>query len=274
VVTALSTGEVPVYRETNLTYVLREILGGNAKCSVLVTCSPHEMQYHATENTLRFAERCKGIERVVSSDRKQMSANQLEEMVRKLQVELAHERERTEAAQTAAKSAEREVKRLRQEQLASGGVSSIKEASALQIRVVEEQSRYNAVAEDRDKLRAELALIRKQLMQAEATHGQEMASEHKKRTKLVDENRRNAAVIRELRDRNSELNEQVTRLEHEFTQNLRVREKVEVEVRKTVSHLASTESDLERAQTRTQKAQGMQKMLADLKAKVESANPV
>lgn len=44
---------VPAYRDSVLTWVLREVLGGNSKCTVLVTCSPHELQHTATEKSLR-----------------------------------------------------------------------------------------------------------------------------------------------------------------------------------------------------------------------------
>ena len=126
VVTSLSKGTVPVYRECTLTYILRDLLGGNSKCSILVTASPHVMQYHCTENTLRFAERCKGIERSVTSDRKKMSSEQLESMVRQLQTELAHEKEKSETHEYAARAAERETIRLRQELMQKAEVVSSK----------------------------------------------------------------------------------------------------------------------------------------------------
>jgi hypothetical protein len=32
--------------------------------TVLVTCSPHKLQYTATQNTLEFGDQCKGVQKV------------------------------------------------------------------------------------------------------------------------------------------------------------------------------------------------------------------
>jgi len=88
VIKALSDpkGVPAVYRDATLTYVLRDVLGGNSKTSVLITCSPHKIQYiptskvtlsltltltptltqyFPTSKTLRFGDDCKGIRREV-----------------------------------------------------------------------------------------------------------------------------------------------------------------------------------------------------------------
>jgi len=93
VVMALSglTGRsVPVYRDSLLTWVLREVLGGNSKSAVLTTCSPHHMQRTATEKTLQFAIKCKGIERIVTKARAvKHDREDMEALISSLQVELA-----------------------------------------------------------------------------------------------------------------------------------------------------------------------------------------
>ena len=50
---------VPVpYRDCTLTWVLRNILGGNCKTTVLLACAPSMGERSATEKTLRFGDRC------------------------------------------------------------------------------------------------------------------------------------------------------------------------------------------------------------------------
>jgi len=93
VVMALSRkggGGIPGYRDCILTWALREVLGGNSKSAVLVTCSPHTMQHAATDKSMQFAIKCKGITRtvtkaqVVYQDREDMQA-----MIMSLQTRLA-----------------------------------------------------------------------------------------------------------------------------------------------------------------------------------------
>ena len=43
------------------------MLGGNCLATILVTCSPHQMQYSSTQNTLEFGDRCKAIQKVFTA---------------------------------------------------------------------------------------------------------------------------------------------------------------------------------------------------------------
>lgn len=49
------------YRESKLTRILSESLGGNSKTCLIVTCSPHTSNEAETLNTLRFGSRAKKI---------------------------------------------------------------------------------------------------------------------------------------------------------------------------------------------------------------------
>lgn len=53
-------GHVP-YRNSKLTRLLRESLGGNSKTTLMVTCSPHEMHLAETISTLRFGENAQKV---------------------------------------------------------------------------------------------------------------------------------------------------------------------------------------------------------------------
>ena len=49
------------YRESKLTRILSESLGGNAKTCLIVTCSPHPYNDAETLSTLRFGARARNI---------------------------------------------------------------------------------------------------------------------------------------------------------------------------------------------------------------------
>ena len=49
------------YRDSKLTRLLQESLGGNFKTSLLVTCSSHSSSLEETISTLKFANRTKSI---------------------------------------------------------------------------------------------------------------------------------------------------------------------------------------------------------------------
>jgi Kinesin motor domain len=50
------------YRDSKLTYLLKDSLGGNTKTTLLVTCSPHWSNFEETMSTLKFAKRAKRIQ--------------------------------------------------------------------------------------------------------------------------------------------------------------------------------------------------------------------
>ena len=49
------------YRESKLTRMLTESLGGNSKTCLIVTCSPHPYNENETLSTLRFGARTRNI---------------------------------------------------------------------------------------------------------------------------------------------------------------------------------------------------------------------
>jgi len=265
VVTSLSKNTVAVYRECTLTYILRDLLGGNAKCSILVTASPHIMQYHCTENTLRFGERCKGIERSVTSDRRKLTNDQLENLVRQLQQELAHEKEKVESSEYAAKTAEREVIRMRQERIEVAEVVASKaDNSALQMQLVEEQNRYQSTAAERDRLRSEVMALKKEAQAA----NEEMRARAEKaeyRCEKLDATREQLSKeVAELRIENNKLRGEAERLEKEFSEKMRVQEHVEVQMKSTMGDLMRTRSEVDQATRVIEKKKQMQQTLEDL----------
>ena len=62
VIAALSDGKPHIpYRNSKLTRILQESLGGNSKTIMLVACSPSAMNAPETHSTLRFATQCKKV---------------------------------------------------------------------------------------------------------------------------------------------------------------------------------------------------------------------
>ena len=63
VITALTdkkSSHVP-YRDSKLTRLLQESLGGNSRTCLIITCSPHPFNEQETLSTLRFGQRARNI---------------------------------------------------------------------------------------------------------------------------------------------------------------------------------------------------------------------
>ena len=77
------------YRDSKLTFILRESLGGNCKTTLLVACSPHIFNLEETISTLMFAKRAKTIKNSVKLNA-QKSVAELMAIIEKLKKELAY----------------------------------------------------------------------------------------------------------------------------------------------------------------------------------------
>jgi kinesin family protein 5 len=75
------------YRDSKLTRLLEESLGGNYKTTLIVTCSPHARNLDETLNTLRFSVRAKNIKNRAHVNIKS-SPDDLQKMIKLLQTEL------------------------------------------------------------------------------------------------------------------------------------------------------------------------------------------
>ncbi len=88
VIHALTSGleHIP-YRDSKLTRLLQESLGGNYKTTLIVTCSPHSSQIQETQSSLKFAQRAKKIKNRVQINVKS-SPDQLLKIIDQLREEL------------------------------------------------------------------------------------------------------------------------------------------------------------------------------------------
>eukprot|EP01028_Stygiella_incarcerata_P002469 TRINITY_DN1462_c0_g1_i1.p1 TRINITY_DN1462_c0_g1~~TRINITY_DN1462_c0_g1_i1.p1 ORF type:complete len:1090 (-),score=371.85 TRINITY_DN1462_c0_g1_i1:233-3502(-) len=75
------------YRDSKLTRILQESLGGNTKTTLICACSPHEDNLAETISTLKFGSRAKKIKNNVKMNA-QKSAAELQRLVDKLKAEL------------------------------------------------------------------------------------------------------------------------------------------------------------------------------------------
>ena len=70
------------FRDSKLTLLLRESLGGNSKTAFLCTASRHRTHYEESRNSLNFAKRLKSIKNKASSNNR--SPLEMEAMIQKL----------------------------------------------------------------------------------------------------------------------------------------------------------------------------------------------
>lgn len=84
-------GHVP-YRDSMLTRLLQESLGGNAATVMIAAISPADYNYDETLSTLKYANRAKSIENVISrnEDVNEKMIRDLKETIEKLKAELQH----------------------------------------------------------------------------------------------------------------------------------------------------------------------------------------
>lgn len=52
---------MPPYRDSKLTFLLRDSLGGNSKTFMIATVSPSQINYDETLGTLRYAARAREV---------------------------------------------------------------------------------------------------------------------------------------------------------------------------------------------------------------------
>eukprot|EP00931_Biecheleriopsis_adriatica_P100867 TRINITY_DN76109_c0_g1_i1.p1 TRINITY_DN76109_c0_g1~~TRINITY_DN76109_c0_g1_i1.p1 ORF type:complete len:719 (-),score=187.13 TRINITY_DN76109_c0_g1_i1:30-2186(-) len=81
------------YRDSKLSRVLQESLGGNAKTSLIITCSPSHFNEQETVSTLRFGQRAKMIKNVVKVNHER-SVEELKLMLERREQALAELRVR------------------------------------------------------------------------------------------------------------------------------------------------------------------------------------
>jgi kinesin family member C1 len=63
VIEKLQAGDPSIpYRESKLTFLLKNSLGGNSKTLAIVCCNPHPAHFHESLCSIRFAEKVNKVE--------------------------------------------------------------------------------------------------------------------------------------------------------------------------------------------------------------------
>ena len=104
------------YRDSKLTYLLQDSLGGNSKTIIIATASPSSLCYSETLNTLKFAKRAKEIKNAPKINRNESVVNLLKtiEELNKRIAELESKCEESKAIIQAVEKAEPELNGLHQ----------------------------------------------------------------------------------------------------------------------------------------------------------------
>merc|ERR1712113_1344049 len=74
------------FRDSVLTWILKDSLAGNTKTTIVITASPHQFNKEETITTCRFGSRCKLIKTIVSSN-KELTPQQMKALIKRLQKE-------------------------------------------------------------------------------------------------------------------------------------------------------------------------------------------
>lgn len=104
VISALVDGKsthVP-YRDSKLTRLLQDSLGGNTKTVMIANCGPADYNYDETLSTLRYADRAKQIKNKprINEDPKDAMLREFQEEISRLRARLAEEEKRAKASAT------------------------------------------------------------------------------------------------------------------------------------------------------------------------------
>ena len=83
-----SRGSHVPYRESKLTRILQESLGGNSKTALVITCSPHPVNMAETISTLRFGVSAKKVSNKAKIN-KEMTVGELQHLLEKAEKEVS-----------------------------------------------------------------------------------------------------------------------------------------------------------------------------------------
>eukprot|EP00730_Choanoeca_flexa_P016383 TRINITY_DN7720_c0_g1_i1.p1 TRINITY_DN7720_c0_g1~~TRINITY_DN7720_c0_g1_i1.p1 ORF type:complete len:788 (+),score=209.67 TRINITY_DN7720_c0_g1_i1:26-2365(+) len=264
------TGKAHVpYRDSNLTFLLKESLGGNSKTFMIATISPAAMNRKETLATLHYADRAKKIinRAVVNEDRNSEVVKELKTEISRL--ERALERAKTKAAKEAGKPILTDAEVQTDEIEEDTGPSEAMQQ--LQTQLEEVTSERNALLSRIAELEALVVELEAKIAGLEATEEQLKANEGDAHSQLRGQLEQAQAAKQQLEEQHAaamdSLKEDHAQQLAELTGRLEqaVAEKAELE-----SQYYTTAAEL--AATTTQAKDTLQrhdKLLADLKQQHE-----
>eukprot|EP01063_Lacrimia_lanifica_P033333 TRINITY_DN5892_c0_g2_i1.p1 TRINITY_DN5892_c0_g2~~TRINITY_DN5892_c0_g2_i1.p1 ORF type:complete len:948 (+),score=394.02 TRINITY_DN5892_c0_g2_i1:115-2958(+) len=169
--------QIPPYRESMLTWILSESLGGNSKTQMIATVSPAESNREDTRHTLRYALKAKSIINNARVNEKKGKGT-LNGMQRELQL-LREQLENSDEARTAA---ETEAMQEREKEL-------LEEFEATKEDIEEEERRIEALNEDIEAQVAAREDVDAALEELAAENLEEQHAEEAERVAAIDAQR-------------------------------------------------------------------------------------
>jgi len=196
------------YRDSKLTMLLRDSLGGNARTLMIAALGPADYNFSETMSTLRYAERAKKIENKpkVNMDPKDALLLKLKEELSELEKKL--NQKDTISAQMGAsedviQAMEKTLEEQRQE-LAKASQGALKERELLQKKLDEQMSKIDAEKHKREKYQARLNELSKVLSETDSD-------------KLFAKTRKNESEINQIREKLRQREERSKLLQKEIS---------------------------------------------------------
>ena len=160
------------YRDSLLTYILKDSLGGNCKTCLLLCASPHMFNREETINSLRFGSRCKMIKNKAEVN-KVLSNEELMALVKKLKQENRRLKDTKKGGGFFGKKKNKKNKKLEME---------------YDTKINELQEENVALETERDNAKVQLENVQKDLIQKNTEYDQECTRSAKLK-KIIDENK-------------------------------------------------------------------------------------
>jgi kinesin family member C2/C3 len=163
------------YRDSKLTYLLQDSLGGNSRTLMVVTISPMDMSYDESVHALQFATRVRRIQ--IGAAQRNVTSKNLEETVKALTEEmrsLTRAKERTESQLLSLKRDNTRVQdklqnlsKARQQNRSEGKTLDVlkKNNDDLAARWQKEKTAREEAVQEADKAKEELRKVQQQLSQ-------------------------------------------------------------------------------------------------------------
>jgi len=194
------------FRDSKLTFILKDSLGGNAKTTLVVALSPHISNQEETSGTLKFAERCKKVQNKAKVNVTR-SNKELEKLLEQLQSEVARLQAKNKLLEDAIKACGGKMPSEAQIAAAMGGSAA---------EVVEEAGMSAAAALQLENMKAEFNLQADELREA-LTQLSNMKAQHAEHLDQVSEEQAEAkALAAATQAENAKLAQQVQSVEHKL----------------------------------------------------------
>uniref|UniRef100_A0A8C6YW69 Kinesin-like protein n=1 Tax=Nothoprocta perdicaria TaxID=30464 RepID=A0A8C6YW69_NOTPE len=178
------------YRDSKLTRLLQDSLGGNTKTLMVACLSPADSNYDETLSTLRYANRAKNIKNkpCINEDPKDTLLREYQEEIKKLKAILAEQMSTNTLSGKRDLSSSTEVLAFdpAEPQAAQDTGSVTRESTRAEVAVTAERI---SMPVDQQQVLARLQMLEQQVVGGEQAKNKDLKEKHKRRKKYADERR-------------------------------------------------------------------------------------